>query len=202
MADREVTFSGQEETETVQDFDAIVHKYQDRIFNTVSRLVSNHEDALDITQEVFLKAYKALRSFRGCAGVYTWLYRIAVNTALSHRRVLTRRAPGRTLSLNDGEDPDERVGRRVSEALNPGTGELVSRKEVQERIKNAILSLDGELRSVVVLRDIEGLGYDDIAKVLRLPHGTVKSRLHRGRLILRDKLLDLVQAEGKSDGIV
>ena len=197
MTDTEATISGQEEIETVQDFDAIVHKYQDRIFNTVSRLVSNQEDALDITQEVFLKAYKAMRGFRGCASVYTWLYRIAVNTALSHRRAPARIATSRTFSLSESPDLDERGGGRELESPNPGTGELVTRREIQERVQNAILSLDDQLRSVVVLRDIEGLGYAEIAKVLRLPAGTVKSRLHRARLILRDKLLDLIQAEGK-----
>lgn len=193
MADTEATVSGQKEIESVLDFDAVVRKYQDRIFNTVSRLVSNPEDALDITQEVFLKAYRALRGFRGCAGIYTWLYRIAVNTALSHRRNLT----GRPLHFSESPDPEGYGVVKELENPNPGTGELVGRKEVQQRIQNAILSLDGDLRSVVVLRDIEGLGYDEIAKVLCLPQGTVKSRLHRGRLILRDKLFDLVRAEGK-----
>jgi RNA polymerase sigma-70 factor (ECF subfamily) len=191
MAQPEVIFSGREETGTVRDFEGIVHKYQDRIFNTVMRLVANHEDALDITQEVFLKAYKALRGFRGGASVYTWLYRIAVNTALSHRRNLSGRP------LHFSESPDPQGYGVIKELENPdsGAGELVSRKEIQVKIQEAILSLAGDLRSVVVLRDVEGLGYDEIAKVLRLPAGTVKSRLHRGRLILRDKLLNLIQAE-------
>jgi RNA polymerase sigma-70 factor (ECF subfamily) len=125
--------------------------------------------------------------------VYTWLYRIAVNTALSHRRSPVVRS----LSFSDGVDPDRYNTRTEIEDVTPETCDLVSRREVQERIQEAILSLDGDLRSVVVLRDVEGLGYSEIAKVLCLPEGTVKSRLHRGRLILRDRLLDIIHVEEK-----
>ncbi len=164
-------------------FSELVRRYHERIFNTVYALVGDRDDADDLTQEVFLKAYRSLPGFRGQSRFYTWLYRIGVNLCLDWMKSRNRR---RDLWLEqegwDGrEDP---VGGRRPEASDA----RVQRRELQAILKRALETLAPEYRSVVVLREIDGLAYGEIACALGCSVGTVKSRLFRARMKLRGVL--------------
>jgi len=177
-------------------FETLVLRHQDKIFNLVLRYVGNREDAADITQEVFLKAYRAMGSFAERSSFGTWLYRIAVNTALSFMR--KQRSGGHPISLSAQNDEGHGQPHEPPDHNQP-LNEL-SREETEQAVQQAISSLDEEYRIVVILKDIEGLDYETIAGILGCPKGTVKSRLHRARLILRDKLKRLLPDTGESGG--
>lgn len=173
------------------EMDAFVRAYQDRVYNVVYRLCGNREDAMELTQETFLRAIESGREFRGQADVFTWLYRIATNLAISHYRKFGKRRP---LSLDDPfNSPDEESGRGPRLA-SPRAGPLdaAMASETQQRIMEALDHLDPDHRAVVILRDIEDLDYAEISEIVGVPVGTVKSRIHRGRMILREKLKDLI----------
>ena len=177
-------------------FSRLVVKYQDRILNTCWRLTGNLDDAQDLTQEAFLHALQSLDKFRQRASFYTWLFRIAVNLSISHRRK-SARAVKLSLHGPDGEDRGDhqaarRVGRASGEVDDPPT-RLASR-EIQRLVVEGLDRLDDDYRTVVVLRDIEGFDYRQIAEILDVPVGTVKSRLHRARMELRDRLEPMVSA--------
>ena len=175
-------------------FTELVRRYQDRVFNTAWRICGNAEDARDVTQEAFIKAYESIGSFRGASGFYTWVFRIAVNLAISHRRTTKRRA---TQSLDAPAEPHlagsqaATLAARVQETQENNPAEGAMSAEVRGHVVTALQELDEEFRSVIVLRDIEGFDYRQIADILDIAPGTVKSRLHRGRLALR-KLLEPV----------
>jgi RNA polymerase sigma-70 factor (ECF subfamily) len=178
-------------------FEGLVERYQDRVFNLVFRLSGHHQDAQDITQDVFLRALEHIGKFRQQAKFYTWLFRIAVNVAISRRR---RGSRVRFVSLDGaGGDDDESGGElRAGQLPNPAAetpDAAADRNEQREQVAAAIAGLDDEFRSVLVLKDIEGFDYQQIAEVLELPLGTVKSRLHRARCELRDKLQPMLYAE-------
>jgi RNA polymerase sigma-70 factor (ECF subfamily) len=191
VGDHEGTLAGEARTARAVDFPALVEEYQHKLFNVVLRMTGNQDDALDIVQDVFLKAYRSLRDFKGQASVYTWLYRIAVNTALSFRRSAATQMARSSISIDDNPRGDDDSKRDVPDESYEASSS-VQQKEAKARISQAIAELDAELRAVVVLRDIEGLPYEEIAKILEVPKGTVKSRLHRGRLELRDKLREFL----------
>ena len=188
MSNRETRTAGGAGVGETLDFNALVDTYQHKLYNIVLRMVGNADDALDIVQEAFLKAYRSLNRFKGQSRVYTWLYRIAVNTALSFRRSAAVQMSRSSVSLDEnphGEDSDSR--REVPDSTYNGSAGA-EQSEVKEHITRAITELEPEFRTVVVLRDIEDLSYEEIAEILEVPRGTVKSRLHRGRLVLREKL--------------
>lgn len=162
----------------------LVRKYQDRVFNTCWRISGHLEDARDLTQDAFLKAFERLKDFRQQSGFYTWVFRIAVNLALTHRRTAARR---RTVSLDDafgatGTQAESLAHRVAGSGDDPARA--VGDAEMHAVATKALMALDDDARAVVVLRDIEGFGYDEIAEILEIPRGTVKSRLHRARLAL------------------
>ncbi len=162
-------------------FGELVRRYQDRLYNTVYRLVDNADDALDVVQEAFLNAYQSLDSFKGDSLFFTWLYRIAVNTAISlkrKKRVMVR------IAGQDGEgaiDPFD-----PSEMSRPG--HALEQAEQEQRIQQALARLSPEHRAVLVMKDMEGQKYEMMAEVLGVPIGTIRSRLHRARLELRELL--------------
>lgn len=167
-------------------FAQLVSRYQDRIYNTCYRMCHNDADALDLTQATFLRALESLDGFRGKAGFYTWIFRIAVNLVISHRRKNARR---RTISL-DVETGDARApGPRLADDRMDNSLRI-ERGETRERIAWALQQLEDEFRAAVVLKDIEGLDYASIAQILSVPIGTAKSRIHRARMMLRDLLAD------------
>jgi len=160
-------------------FCELVSRYQDRLFNTVFRLTDNAEDAQDVVQETFLSAYQSLDSFKGEAQFFTWLYRIAMNTAIS----LRRKHKG-TLSIDvgvNGEAPIEPLD--GSETSRPG--HAIERREMEGRVQRALKHLSPEHQAVLVLKDMEGQKYEAIAEILQVPIGTIRSRLHRARIELR-----------------
>ncbi len=166
-------------------YGTLVRKYQDRLFNTCWRICGHLEDARDLTQEAFLKAYESLADFRRQSGFYTWLYRIAVNLALSHRRNAARR---RVVSLEQDAGVTgtqaEGLARRVGRASHDDPARAASEAELQGCVTRALHALDDDHRAVIVLRDVEGLNYQEIGEILEIPPGTVRSRLHRARLAL------------------
>ena len=183
-------------------FAELVSKYQDRVFNTCWRICGHLEDARDLTQEAFLKALKSIGSFRAQSGFYTWLFRIAVNLAVSHRR----REDYRTArSLDSGGDGMASAGVTTPSALRlvvPQEADAnMERREIHSRVVNAIQALDADQRAVVVLRDIEGMDYRQIGELLEIAPGTVKSRLHRARSALRKSLAPVIDPKVEEDGL-
>jgi len=163
-------------------FGELVRRYQDRLYNTVYRLVDNAEDAQDVVQESFLSAYQSLDSFKGDALFFTWLYRIAVNTAISLKR------KRRVILSIDGV----RNGEASAEPFDPSDvarpGHSLEQQEQERRIRQALAMLSPEHRAVLVMKDMEGQKYEAMADVLQVPIGTIRSRLHRARLELREIL--------------
>ena len=160
----------------------LVRRYQDRLFNTVYRMIGNADDAQDVVQEAFLNAYQSLHGFKGDALFFTWLYRIAVNSAISYKR---RRR--NVLSLDSGKNGEQRL-----EPADPSTlsrpGYALDQAEQEQRIQQALNRLSAEHRAVLVLKDMEGQKYEAMAEILQVPIGTIRSRLHRARLELRNLL--------------
>ncbi len=170
-------------------FGELVLRYQDRLFHVANRVVTNPDDALDVVQDTFVSAYQSLASFKGDAEFFTWLYRIAFNTAISAKR---RKRP--TISLDAGAssanrekthetgiDPEDRAADVAPDAA-------MERAEDERQLAMAIAKLSPEHRGVLLMKDIDGLKYEDIAEAMRVPIGTVRSRLHRARLELRNLL--------------
>ena len=157
-------------------FDLLVLKYQGRIAALISRYVSDAGEVEDVTQEAFIKAYRALGKFRGDSAFYTWLYRIAANAAKNHL-VAKGRRPGADATIEDAEGYDE--GGLLSESASPEA--LAMGKELAEVVESALNELPDELKAALILREFDGLSYDDIADVLGCPVGTVRSRIFRAR---------------------
>jgi RNA polymerase sigma-70 factor (ECF subfamily) len=176
-------------------FGQIVILFQDRIYNAILRIVADREEARELTQETFTRALVKIDSFRGEAGPYTWLFRIAVNLAISELRKNQRH---RTLSLDQptsrgGEDQASALVDRVAESKNLDPAGIAENRERDQQVLAALSRLDAEYRAVLVMRDIEGFDYQQMAQVLDLPLGTLKSRLFRARLALRDELKEYLK---------
>jgi RNA polymerase sigma-70 factor (ECF subfamily) len=157
----------------------LVRRYQDRLFNAVYRLLDNTEDAQDVVQEAFVSAYQSLLGFKGDSLFFTWLYRIAMNAAISHRRKQKV-----TVSLETGSK-NELVIDPVDESVHNQPSDRIEQKEEETRLADGLSRLSPEHRAVLILKDIEGQKYEEIAEILCVPVGTVRSRLHRARLELR-----------------
>jgi RNA polymerase sigma-70 factor (ECF subfamily) len=165
-------------------FGELVTRYQDRVYNACYRMCHDHADAADLTQVTFLKALDSLGHFEGRASFYTWLFRIAMNLAISQRRRQHRRRMQSVEALTpDGEAPRELA---VARGVDPARA--LEACEERERVSAALAALDEDFRAAIVLKDIEGLDYAAIAEILDVPIGTVKSRIHRGRLMLKEML--------------
>ena len=170
-------------------YDLLVLKYQQRVINLISRFVKNYADALDVSQETFIKAYKALPNFRGESAFYTWLYRIAVNTAKNHLTVQSRKI---TKSDYDVAEIEQIEGNMtLTEQTTPEN--LLIKDELQETILNTIENLPEDLKSAIMLREIEGLSYEEIAAVMECPVGTVRSRIFRARETIDNKIKPLLK---------
>lgn len=169
-------------------FDALVLKYQQRVVNLVSRFVRNQADALDVTQDAFLKAYRALPNFRGDSAFYTWLYRIAVNTAKNYLAMQSRRAG----ELDQDIAEIEQIEGNDALRDNATPERLVLRDEIQATVIAAIDDLPEDLRMAIMLREVEGMSYDDIAEVMECPIGTVRSRIFRAREAIDRQLKPLL----------
>jgi len=169
-------------------FDLLVLKYQHKIVNLVMRYVRDPDQALDITQEAFLKAYRALPRFRGDAAFYTWMYRIAVNTAKNYLAAQRRRPMDVELDLQDPEQYELHTKLKdtdTPEAVNIG-------HELQATVERAFASLPEDLRTAIVLREIDGMSYEEIAETMECPVGTVRSRIFRARDAISKKIGNMI----------
>jgi len=171
-----------------QAFDMLVVKYQSRVMSIVSRLVRDHHEAQDIVQEAFIKAYRALPRFRGDSAFYTWLYRIAVNTAKNHLVSKGRRPAIEGVELEEAEV----VGIPSLQDDESPERQLL-RDELEQVIYGAINKLPDDLKTAITLREFEGLSYEDISKVMDCPVGTVRSRIFRAREAI-DKQITMLRA--------
>ena len=164
-------------------FDLLVIKYQSKILALISNYIKNPHEVQDIAQEAFVKAYRALHTFRGDSAFYTWIYRIAINTAKSHLISMKRKAPSVDIDIADAEHFDSDI---LHEINTPE--EQAHKEEIEKVIFNAIDSLPDGPRTAVILREIEGMSYEDIAEIMDCPVGTVRSRIFRAREAI-DKVL-------------
>ncbi len=175
----------------MQAFGLLVAKYQDRLFNTLLRIIGRSAEAEELTQEAFLRAIEKLSQFRGESKFYTWLFRIGTNLAITRIRRQSR-VRFRSLDSIRPTGDGQRAPTEPADTSSPGPVEKLIAKEKAQMIAAALEELDDEHRVVIVLRDVEEMDYAAIADVLEIPAGTVKSRLHRGRNILKDKLANLI----------
>lgn len=190
MGEREID---QELVERVQSgdkkaFDLLVGKYQHKIVSLISRYVSDHAEALDVSQEAFIKAYRAIGRFRGDSAFYTWLYRIAINTAKNHLVAQSRRPPQSDVDAQDAEQ--YQVDTRLKEQDSPEHDAL--RGEIEHTIHQAIADLPADLRVAITLRELDGMSYEDIARTMDCPIGTVRSRIFRAREAIDARLRPLL----------
>jgi RNA polymerase sigma-70 factor (ECF subfamily) len=172
-----------------QAFDLLISKYQHRIISLVARYVSDQTEALDVAQEAFIKAYRAIDRFRGDSAFYTWLYRIAINTAKNWLVARKRRPPATDIDAADAEQYD--MDSRLKEQGTP-ENELM-REEIKRTVFDTISALPDDLRTAIMLREMEGMSYEDIAVTMDCPIGTVRSRIFRAREAIDEKLKPLVE---------
>ena len=190
MSDREVD---RELVRRVQNgekeaFDVLVLKYQHKLLKLISRYIRDSSEALDVAQEAFIKAYRAIPNFRNESAFYTWLYRIAINTAKNHVVSLSRRPPGSDVDFSDAElssaQPD------LKDYATPER--LLLREEIQNTVADAIAELPEDLKIAITLRELEGLSYEEISQTMECPIGTVRSRIFRAREVINSHLQTLL----------
>jgi RNA polymerase sigma-70 factor (ECF subfamily) len=170
-------------------FDLLVLKYQHKILKLIMRYVRDSSEALDVAQEAFLKAYRAVRSFRGDSAFYTWLYRIAINTAKNHVVAAGRRPTYYDLDLQDTEQ-----GEIFAKLRDIDTPEhLTLSEELRQTVNRAINELPEDLRTAILLREIEGMSYEEIAQTMECPVGTVRSRIFRAREAIDKRIKPLLE---------
>ena len=165
-------------------FDLLVLKYQHKIISVVSRYVRNSADVHDVVQEAFIKAYRALESFRGESAFYTWMYRIAINTAKNHLISLGRRPPATDVDM---EDAEHFSGNDLLQDMDTPESSLFC-EQLKVTVERTIDQLPEDLRTAITLREMEGLSYEEIAEIMECPVGTVRSRIFRAREAI-DKVL-------------
>ena len=171
-----------------QAFDVLVLKYQNKIIQLVNRYVHDSDEARDVAQEAFIKAYRAIGRFRGDSAFYTWLYRIAINTAKNYLVASGRRPPRSDIDAQDAEQYEGATG--LKEYATPER--LLLKDEIQAAIAEAIDELPDDLRTAITLRELEGLSYEEIAQTMECPIGTVRSRIFRARDAIDTRLKPLL----------
>ncbi len=170
-------------------FNLLVKKYQHKVVNLVARYVNNPGDVPDVAQEAFIKAYRALPTFRGESAFYTWLYRIAVNTAKNYLTSQGRRPPSSDVEADEAESYGG--GEALQEVSTPEN--LALTDEIKRTVFSAIEALPEDLRTAITLRELEGLSYEEIADIMDCPVGTVRSRIFRAREAIDKKLQPLIE---------
>jgi RNA polymerase sigma-70 factor (ECF subfamily) len=171
-----------------QAFDVLVRKYQHRIVKLILRYVQDPSEALDVAQETFLKAYRALPRFRGESAFYTWIYRIAINTAKNHLVAQDRRPPSDDIDAVDAEQFQNAF--QLREVDTPER--LLLRGEIESTLVEAMDALPEDLRTAIMLRELEGMSYEEIAQTMSCPVGTVRSRIFRAREAIDNRLRPLL----------
>jgi RNA polymerase sigma-70 factor, ECF subfamily len=195
MSDREVD---QQLVERAQHgdkhaFELLVSKYQRKLARLLSRFIRDSTEVEDVTQEAFIKAYRALPTFRGDSAFYTWLYRIGINTAKNYLVAMGRRAP--TTTEIDSEEAEGFEDGDQLRDLNTPENELATR-QIADTVNQTLAELPDELRTAITLREIEGLSYEDIANIMSCPIGTVRSRIFRAREAIAARLRPLLGTQG------
>lgn len=170
-------------------FDLLVKKYQHRVIALVTRFVRDRDEALDVTQDAFIKAYRALPNFRGDSAFYTWIYRIAINTAKNYLVSNGRRPSSIGLDFDDVERLAEAADLR--DLASPEN--LAMRDELEKVVFQAMRDLPEDLRTAITLRELDGLSYEEIAEVMECPVGTVRSRIFRGREFIDERIKHLIR---------
>lgn len=173
-------------------FDLLVLKYQQKIMSLISRYVHDADEVQDVAQEAFIKAYRALPGFRGESSFYTWLYRIAINTAKNHLVSRSRRPPGSDIDPDDAQFLDGADALRESD--NPEN--TLSGEELRRTVDDALAALPDDLRTAVTLREFDGLSYEEIAAIMECPVGTVRSRIFRAREAIDRSVQEHLEGEG------
>jgi len=171
-----------------QAFDILVRKYQHKLVKLILRYVHDPDEVLDVAQEAFLKAYRALPGFRGDSAFYTWLYRIAINTAKNHLISQGRRPPDDDVNIEDAEQLEVDTG--LKDYATPE--HLLAKDQIEATVYEAIDQLPDDLRIAITLRELEGLSYEEIAEAMGCPVGTVRSRIFRAREVIHNKLKPLL----------
>lgn len=169
-------------------FDLLVRKYQSRVISLVGRYVKNHATAQDIAQEAFIKAYRGLANFRGDSAFYTWLYRIAINTAKNHLVAQSRRVPDVEIDAQEAEQYSN--GGLLQDQSSPER--ILLTEEIKNEVFATIETLPDDLKMAITLRELEGMSYEEIAKSMDCPIGTVRSRIFRAREAIDKVLLPLL----------
>jgi RNA polymerase sigma-70 factor (ECF subfamily) len=169
-------------------FDMLVLKYQQKVAGLISRYVRDNAEVMDVTQDAFLKAYRALPGFRGDSAFYTWIYRIAINTVKNHLVAQGRRPPGDDVDAEMAEQMD--MGARLRETATPERELLTD--EIAATVQAALDGLPEDLRTAIVLRELDGLSYEEIATAMDCPIGTVRSRIFRAREAIDKRLRPLL----------
>ena len=172
-------------------FDLLVLKYQHKIFGLISRYVSDADDVQDVAQEAFIKAYRALPKFRGESAFYTWLYRIAINTAKNYLVSRSRRPPGTDVEAENAEHYEGGAALRNIETPE----NVLFGAELKAVVEAAISNLPDDLKAAVTLREFDGLSYEEIADVMGCPIGTVRSRIFRAREAIETKVREQMEGE-------
>lgn len=175
-------------------FDLLVRKYQHKIIGLVSRYIHDSGDVQDVAQEAFIKAYRALGKFRNDSAFYTWMYRIAINTAKNHVVARGRRPPSSDLDIMDAEVLDN--SGRLADMETPESA--MARDQLESVVFDAIDNLTEDLRTAITLRELEGLSYEDIAEVMQCPVGTVRSRIFRAREAVDARVQALLYPKDKA----
>ncbi len=171
-------------------FDALVRKYQYKIMKLIGRYIRDQHEVMDVTQEAFIKAYRALGNFRGDSAFYTWLYRIAINTAKNAIVAQSRRPPQTDIEIETAEYIESSTN-KLSDMESPE--HLLLSEEIKETVFKTIEKLPEDLRTAIILRELEGLSYEDIARVMECPVGTVRSRIFRAREAIEEKIKPLME---------
>jgi len=169
-------------------FDLLVKKYQHKIFSLISRYIRDHAEVMDVAQDAFIKAYRALPRFRGDSAFYTWMYRIAINTAKNHLAAKNRRPPASDIDSSEAEN--YAVGDALREHASPES--LLMRDEMRELVHDTLSELPDELRTALSLREFENMSYEEIASIMDCPVGTVRSRIFRARAAIDEALAPLI----------
>ena len=178
-------------------FDLLVKKYQHKIIGLIGRYVHDHAEVQDVAQEAFIKAYRALGKFRAESAFYTWMYRIAINTAKNHLVSKGRRPPGSDMDIVDAEVVDH--SGRLADIETPEAA--MARDELQSAVFEAIEALPDDLRTAITLRELDGLSYEDIANTMDCPVGTVRSRIFRAREAVDQHIRPLVATSRNQEAV-
>lgn len=173
-------------------FDLLVRRHQQRVIGVISRYIHDWSECQDVAQEVFMRAYRAIGNFRGDSAFYTWVHRIAINTAKNHLVAAGRRPPTDDVQLDDAEHFETAL--RMRDSATPER-EMV-RQEIERAVTEAVSALPDELRTAITLREVEGLSYEEIAEAMGSPIGTVRSRIFRARDAIDLKIRPLVEQGG------